>query len=361
MSLEGRLEDLSLPDIFQIINLSKRSGVLTIIRKEGTARLVFDQGQVVIASSDTRSRLGYLLVQKGLITNEELDKALYIQKTKGGEQPIGSYLIEINAIQQSLLEKEIKEHIIRIIGDLLTWERGTFHFELGETLKESDIPLRTGLSIDFLLLESARIHDEEEEERRQEEAQKKIETKKEKDRAEKDKDNKDMSLLTSMITELSSPSSTSNEITLMILRFASEIMNRSVIFLVRKEDVIGLGQFGVVLKSGSINEKIRMINIPLSEPSIFKDVIEKRIPYKGELPDNKWNSYLIKELGGDWPVEAFIAPLITNKKIAAILYGDNLPRRDRISHTNGLETFIKVAGVYFEKALLEKKIQGGSF
>ena len=64
MSLEGRLEDMGLADIFQIISLSKRSGILTLIRKEGTGRLVFTQGQIIFASSDSRSRLGYSLVKK---------------------------------------------------------------------------------------------------------------------------------------------------------------------------------------------------------------------------------------------------------------------------------------------------------
>jgi hypothetical protein len=34
MSLEGKLEDLGLSDIFQILNLSRRTGTLTIRRKE---------------------------------------------------------------------------------------------------------------------------------------------------------------------------------------------------------------------------------------------------------------------------------------------------------------------------------------
>ena len=83
MSLEGRLEDLGLSDIFQIISLSKRSGVLTLIRKEGTARLVFRHGQVVFASSDSTSRLGFTLVRKGIISNEDLEFALRMQKGRG--------------------------------------------------------------------------------------------------------------------------------------------------------------------------------------------------------------------------------------------------------------------------------------
>ena len=57
MSLEGRLEDLSLPDIFQILNLSRRTGLLTIRRKEGEGLIVFENGQVVYASSYNKKNL----------------------------------------------------------------------------------------------------------------------------------------------------------------------------------------------------------------------------------------------------------------------------------------------------------------
>ena len=136
MSLEGRLEDLGLSDIFQIISLSKRSGVLTLIRKEGTGRLVFTQGQVIYATSDTRSRLGYTLVKKGIVTNDDLEYALRVQKGRGSMKPIGTLLLEMGAISQETLEREIREHIIFIVKDLLSWNTGSFHFELGPATEE---------------------------------------------------------------------------------------------------------------------------------------------------------------------------------------------------------------------------------
>ena len=126
MSLEGRLEDMGLSDIFQIISLSKRSGVLTLIRKEGTGRLVFNQGQILFASSDSRDRLGYTLVKKGIITNDDLEYALRTQKGRGSKKPIGTLLIEMNALDLETFEKELNLHIISVVRDLLGWETGSF-------------------------------------------------------------------------------------------------------------------------------------------------------------------------------------------------------------------------------------------
>ena len=51
-------------------------------------------------------------------------------------------------------------------------------------------------------------------------------------------------LLRGMLQELSNPS-LGGGIILLILRFASELMNRAVIFLVKEEEFVGLGQFGI--------------------------------------------------------------------------------------------------------------------
>jgi len=410
MSLEGRLEDLGLSDIFQIISLSKRSGVLTLIRKEGTGRLVFNQGQVIFATSDTRSRLGYTLVKKAIITNDDLEYALRIQKGRGSMKPIGALLMEMGAVSAEVLEREIREHIIYIVKDLLSWNTGSFHFELGPAMEE-DIILRVGLNTEFLLLEGARLQDEEQRMKAEPPPVKtappppvqstpdeleatqvvrpmpsinipppppieprpipvptpsrSVETgpleetgstsfpgKRETSKV----DRKDLDLLTSMIAELSGPS-TSSEITLMVLRFASEIMTRAVILLVRRDDIVGLGQFGLVLPDASPQDRVRSIRIPLSEPSIFKDVVDKKTTFKCPLSQNKWHQYFVDQLGKEWPAEAFVAPLIAERRVIAILYGDNIPGKEKIEDTEGLEAFIKVTGFAFGKALLERRLQ----
>ena len=375
MSLEGRLDDLGLTDIFQIISLSKRSGVLTLIRKEGTARLVFSQGFVIFATSDTRNRLGYTLVQKGIISNSDLENALKIQKTRGSSKPIGTILMETCSLDQETLEKEIRGHILYVAMDLMSWTTGSFHFELGSPL-EDDIALKVGLNTDFLLLEAARLKDEQARDEAKPKPAAAVEgiesfadinestltgqapgTAALEKKPVPTKNRKDLSLLATMITELSGPSSNS-EITLLVLRFASELMNRAVILLARKEDIVGLGQFGLEFPDETAQELVRAIRIPLAEPSVFHDVCEKKVVYKSPLSQSKWHTYFMEAIGKDWPSEVFLAPLVCEKRVIAVLYADNAPGQDGLPETEGLEAFIKVAGVAFGKALLERRLQG---
>jgi hypothetical protein len=371
MSLEGRLDDMGLADIFQIIGISKRSGVLTLIRKEGTGRLVFNQGQVLFASSDTRSRLGYTLVKKGIISNEDLEYALRIQKGRGSKKPIGTILIEMGSLDQQTFEQELYRHVVSVVHDLLSWNSGSFHFQLS-SLEDNQIISNEGFGTESLLLEAFRLKDEEERESKElkqdvpPESQKKgpISNTPSAGSAQATAatssatlaERKDLRLLSSMISELSRPSA-NTELTLMILRFASEIMNRAVVFLVREEDIVGLGQFGLNYPQGTEQNRIRSVRIPLTESSIFKEVAEKQIIYKGSLTENKWHRHLIDHLSEEWPNEVFVAPVVCVGKVVAILYGDNLPDQEPIRETEGLEAFIKVAELAFSKALLERKFQ----
>jgi len=389
MSLEGRLEDLSLGDIFQIISLSKRSGVLTIIRKEGTGRLVFNKGQLIYGSSDSVSRLGYTLIKKGLITTEELEKGLRLQKANEMKTPLGGVLEKMGAISKDILQSELQNHLVEVVRDLVNWESGSFHFEL-RTPTANDAVLEEGLNMEFLLMEATRRQDEIRREQSQTHSAPEAspetsfssisnETSQSSSRGaaysnpgpmettlrpqpnpgaqeKPSASRKDLILLTSMIEELSGPSS-SSEITLLVLRFASEVMNRAVVFLVRREDILGLGQFGLLLKDESADEKIRGVQIPLTDPSIFKEVIHKKTTYKGPLAREKWHQYFIEQIGGGWPREVFISPLMSGQQVIALLYGDNLPMQASIQETEGLEAFVKVAGFVFGKAMLERKLQ----
>ncbi len=384
MSLNGRLEDLDLSDIFQILSLSKRSGVLTIIRRDTTGRLVFKEGLLLYGSSDGVNKIGYNLVKKKMLTNDELEKALESQKTSEKQIPLGSILLKTGAISKEDLQTELKSHLTDVVKNFLGWETGSFHFNVQE-IADQDPLFDKGLNLDFVLMEATRQRDEDgraqiEEESHQDNKQEEDEeiqfgdflegpllsevlsvsstngsnARSERNEAHQETllaqatSTKGSALLTSMIEEISRPATT-GEITLMVIRYAAEIMNRVVIFLAKKDTIIGSGQSGFSFKEGSADQIIRQLNISRSNPSLFQEVIEKRTCYRGELPDNAQHQNFIAHIGGQWPKEVFLAPLFKGEQLSAFLYGDNLPEQSLIGDTDGLEAFLKVAGFAFGK------------
>jgi CheY-like chemotaxis protein len=165
-----------------------------------------------------------------------------------------------------------------------------------------------------------------------------------------------ITLLRGMLDELNNPS-LGGGIILLVLRFASEFMNRAVILIVKKDEVAGLGQFGISDSNGNADAKIRNMRIPREEHSLFSEVIDGQVPVKAQPDSGKWTGYFIEHLGGGIPTEFFLGPIVSEGKVVAVLYGDNVPDAKPIGDTDSLEIFLSQAGLAMEKALLQRRLK----
>src|SRR3989304_2309661 len=107
MSLEGHLSDFSLPDILQIVHLSKKSGVLNLENSSSNGRVVFHDGQILYASLQGKERLGERLIREGMIRENDLETALRIQKDRKVYEPLGAILTENKFIEKDILDNLI--------------------------------------------------------------------------------------------------------------------------------------------------------------------------------------------------------------------------------------------------------------
>src|SRR5512138_1869954 len=118
MALEGTIRDFGLPDIFQLIGLQRKTGLLTLTNdKEGeTVTVTFENGMVVMADSSARrleDRLGNVLVKQGKVSKERLDEALAVQKQT--LQRLGHILTGSEAITPHDLRDALSIQISQIV------------------------------------------------------------------------------------------------------------------------------------------------------------------------------------------------------------------------------------------------------
>jgi CheY-like chemotaxis protein len=165
-----------------------------------------------------------------------------------------------------------------------------------------------------------------------------------------------ISLLRRMMEELYDPA-LGGGIILLVLRFASEFMNRAVVFFVKRDEIAGLGQFGIDDREGVADSRVRNLRIPRGTDSLFSQVIDSQLPVKLKPEESDWNRYLLSQLGGGAPAEVFLGPIISEGKVVAVLYGDNLPDAAPIGDTDALEIFLSQAGLAMEKALLVRRLR----
>jgi len=157
MALRGNLRDFSLPDVFSLVTLSKKTGVLRIRRSDGAEGSVwFRDGDVFFAQSNWHHEpLGERLVEGGKITPAALARGLEAQRGEpAGGRRLGQILVDEGFITGSVLETFVQEQIQDTIFDLMRWDDGDFDFKALESADEEDIGLT--VSIENVIMEGAR-------------------------------------------------------------------------------------------------------------------------------------------------------------------------------------------------------------
>src|SRR6185436_12451675 len=116
MALEGSIRDFSLADIFQLIGIQRKTGVLTLRHKDEEVKVSFLNGMVVNADSRSKrldDRLGSVLVKTGKVSAEDLKKGLKVQKET--LKKLGHALVELGLVRPEDLREALNIQITQII------------------------------------------------------------------------------------------------------------------------------------------------------------------------------------------------------------------------------------------------------
>lgn len=161
MALEGPLKELHVQDVFQLLDLGRKSGVLRVTSelRQSAATVCFDRGGVVSAAlGNEADPIGYRLVRVGKITGEQLDRARGAQNA-GDERRLGDILVTNGAISRRELDRQLKAQMEEAVFELLGWTEGYFRFEEGSPCQGAvEAPVR--FPTEALLMEAARRLDE---------------------------------------------------------------------------------------------------------------------------------------------------------------------------------------------------------
>ena len=160
MALEGTLRDFSLADIFQLIGLQRKTGVLTLRGKDDTVTVTFLDGKVVGADSLNRrleNRLGTVLIKTGTLTQDQLHRALEIQRET--LQRLGFILTHYGIVTADALKAAIQLQILQIVYRLFRWKDGDYQFSQEQTI-EYDRDNVVPTTAESILMEGARMIDE---------------------------------------------------------------------------------------------------------------------------------------------------------------------------------------------------------
>mgnify|MGYP001546949538 FL=1 len=145
MAITGNLETMSLAELLQWLANGRQTGTLIIDNGSIKKRIFLRDGAILSSSSsDPRGFLGHFLVSKGVISEEDLSKAMAIQAEKGFL--LGEILVEGGAIDQELLDHMLRLNAEENIYDLFVWEVGHFEFLDDQLPKYDLVPMSANIT-----------------------------------------------------------------------------------------------------------------------------------------------------------------------------------------------------------------------
>lgn len=162
MPIEGPLRELGIHDVFQLLDLSRKTGMLRVSSelREDEGVVLFDGGRVVRASIRSKAiPMELALLQAGRVTEADLSRARARQANGHASDDIVQLLVEIGAVTQKEVERQLRLQIENVVFDLMSWREGFFSFE---ERSRGDMPTDTRITVstESLLMEGARRIDE---------------------------------------------------------------------------------------------------------------------------------------------------------------------------------------------------------
>jgi hypothetical protein len=162
MAIEGPLRELGIHDVFQLLDLSRKTGVLRVTSelRHNAGTIYFDDGAVMYAEIRSNPHpLGGLLLRSGKITEADLERARDMQARQGDTRRLGEILVGLGAITPRELQRQVRFQVEEVVFEVMGWREGYFSFTEGP-LSDVFTEAAVGISTEALLMEGARRIDE---------------------------------------------------------------------------------------------------------------------------------------------------------------------------------------------------------
>jgi hypothetical protein len=161
VAIEGPLKELNIHDVFQLLDLGRKTGMLRISSelRQNAGTVFFESGAVIAAQiSSNPHPFGEVLLKQGKLTEEDLARARGMQAA-GDRRRLGEILVAIDAITRRELERCVRAQVEEVVFELLSWSEGYFSFT-DSAADRAALEATASIPTEAVLMEAARRIDE---------------------------------------------------------------------------------------------------------------------------------------------------------------------------------------------------------
>ncbi len=151
--LQGDASAFRLPEVLTFLSTTRKSGTLIFANGGKEARLYFQDGALVYATSNQEHlRLGAILLRRKQITREQRDRIDAVMQRDGGQ--FGQLSVQSGVMTDAQLRDSLKVQASEIVYDAFVWDGGSFTFEQHTPLPAHAVTISIDLA--NLIMEGAR-------------------------------------------------------------------------------------------------------------------------------------------------------------------------------------------------------------
>ncbi len=148
---------------------------------------------------------------------------------------------------------------------------------------------------------------------------------------------------------------TRGEVLTQVLEFAGALFGRVAIFMLRDDVIVGMAQTGLARAGGPGDDELRGLCMPANDSAWLRAAIETGEAVRA-APSNAGDHRLLAMLGTGIPKQAYVAPIHSGGRVAALLYADDLPEAKPLGDSTALAIVLHEAGLALDRALLERAL-----
>jgi hypothetical protein len=127
MAVCGFLKTMPVPELFQWISQSGKTGTLRISLPESEHTMSFDQGKLIFcASTNLEQSLGRVLIGQGRLTEEMHEKAFRVRDES--QISLGMILTELNMVREGDIRRALSSKAEEQLLVLFVSSEGAFRF-----------------------------------------------------------------------------------------------------------------------------------------------------------------------------------------------------------------------------------------
>jgi len=155
MALKGNLRDFSTTQLLNLINLARKTGLLVVESKNGSAQVFFREGKLIYAAYGGQDgRLTSMLVRSGKLTPAQANK-INEQPQARNDRELGALLIQYGHLTQNDIVASVKAYVLDVVYRLFSWTEGTFRFEPSQ-LPPEDRTIQVRVDLENVIMEGSR-------------------------------------------------------------------------------------------------------------------------------------------------------------------------------------------------------------